>query len=138
MNFDLLIHSSAATPQHYNDHALPEGSQQIHVNASQLFFDLIHQNKSNIYLNFILFKHDDSLGSPIVEVITEQMLKENIGDYLFGNVNMIKYDKIPKSFHHRYLFSDFGWVNLTPEEGKTDLFAVCIFLCFIGLFFFVF
>jgi hypothetical protein len=39
------------------------------------------------------------------------------GKPLHGVVRLIKYDKIPKSFRHRYLLSDFGIVSISAEEG---------------------
>lgn len=31
---------------------------------------------------------------------------------------MIKHDVIPKNFRHRYLLTDFGWVEMEPIDGE--------------------
>jgi hypothetical protein len=49
-----------------------------------------------------------------VNNITHNLFKE--GSALYGVVNMIKLDKIPKSFKHRYLLSDFGLVNISESD----------------------
>lgn len=51
-----------------------------------------------------------------VNNITSNLFKE--GSALYGVVNMIKFDKIPKSFKHRYLLSDFGLVNTSDSDLK--------------------
>ena len=40
------------------------------------------------------------------------------GAALYGIIKMVKYDKIPKHFQHRYLLSDFGLVDLDPLTGN--------------------
>lgn len=113
-----MIHSLNSLKQQQLQQQQQEQVQNdsfIHVNAPNIFFEMIHQNKSNIFLNFLLFKHENS-DRFMKNRITKQMFVE--GEVLFGNVKMIKYDKIPKFFHYRYLLSDFGWINISPEEGN--------------------
>ena len=54
---------------------------------------------------------DISLNSLHPQLITQ-------GHVLHGAVKMIKYDIIPKHFHHRYLLSDWDLVSLTSDERK--------------------
>lgn len=38
------------------------------------------------------------------------------GKALYDVINMVKYDRIPKSFKHRYLLSDFGFVDIGEND----------------------
>lgn len=70
------------------------------------FWKIIHNNQSSVYLHVL--------------VSSEDILKSNTqshGSMLHGSVKLIKYDKIPKSFRHRYLLSDFGWVNVSADDA---------------------
>lgn len=56
-----------------------------------------------------------------VDTITRDMLRE--GAALFGAVELVKYDRIPKHFSHRYLLSDYGWVAIDPEDTIRNRFS---------------
>lgn len=94
-------------------------SEVVTAQVPKKFFDFIQNNKSSIYFNFLLFKHETEDGrSPILSdaTVTKQQLTS--GSVLFGNVKMIKYDVIPRHFHHRYLLSDFGLVKQSEIAGN--------------------
>lgn len=80
------------------------------------YLDIIHNNKSSIFFNFLLLKLDDDTSTG--GLITKQHISS--GKVLFGNVKMIKYDVIPRHFHHRYLLSDFGLVQQSEIAGKDN------------------
>jgi hypothetical protein len=48
--------------------------------------------------------------------ITSTLIRS--GKALYDVINMVKYDKIPKSFKHRYLLSDFGWIDINEDDKK--------------------
>ena len=70
------------------------------THAMPKIWRMTHQNQSEVYLHVFL--------------TTETA--QSTGDTLHGVVKLIKYEKIPKSFKHRYLLSDFGYVQMTDEE----------------------
>ncbi len=78
------------------------------------YLDIIHNNKSSIFFNFLLLKLDEDTSTG--GLITKQHISS--GKVLFGNVKMIKYDVIPRHFHHRYLLSDLGLVQQSEIAGK--------------------
>jgi len=111
--------------------------KHLKYNESQveLTFDLQITNNSNDNNNIVISKpmwnniHSNSTTKSVylhvlirksqiekVDNITYNMFKE--GSALYGVVNMIKFDKIPKSFKHRYLLSDFGLVNISESDMK--------------------
>ena len=84
------------------------------VVVSKPMWNNIHSNSTtkSIYLHVLIRKSQIEK----VDNITYNMFKE--GSALYGVVNMIKFDKIPKSFKHRYLLSDFGLVNISESDMK--------------------
>lgn len=79
---------------------------------SKSMWNNIHSNSTtkSIYLHVLIRKSNIEK----VNNITHNLFKE--GSALYGIVNMIKLDKIPKSFKHRYLLSDFGLVNISESD----------------------
>lgn len=80
----------------------------------------LQSNNTSIYLHVLFIKKGAVTETPGDDVsdgslITPDMLRQ--GHVLAGVVNMIKYDKIPKSFSHRYLLSDFGWANISENDA---------------------
>jgi hypothetical protein len=78
---------------------------------AKAFFNQIYRNSSTVYLHAVVSKKlDDSKAS-----------SNPANQRLHGVVKMIKYDLIPKHFHHRYLLSDFDLVQLTDDESKQQI-----------------
>jgi hypothetical protein len=77
---------------------------------------------TSVFLHVLVLK---DRGTPIINPETgkEEALDEitstmlNKGEALYGVVNLVKYDKIPKHFRQRYLLSDFGLVGVSADEG---------------------
>ena len=72
----------------------------------------IHSNSTtkSVYLHVLIRKSNVEN----VDNVTHNLFRE--GSALYGTVNLIKLDKIPKSFKHRYLLSDFGLVNISESD----------------------
>jgi hypothetical protein len=96
-----------------------ELSQDIIYNQNSALyrniFNAIHHNGSSIYFHVIICKHKSH--HQLTDLLQRKALFST-GYALHGSVKMIKYDRIPKHFHHKYLLSDFGMVELTEEESK--------------------
>jgi hypothetical protein len=125
LSVDLRIYDSSLNiSQLVSYHTEKSLSSNIsYVPTSKKFFNILQQNKSSLFVNFILFKSasseslfDTRRNQGIYKEINKQMI--NNGEVLFGNVKMIKYDFIPKFFHFRYLLSDLGLVELSEVEKK--------------------
>lgn len=74
---------------------------------AKAFFNHIYRNSSSVYLHALVSKKFD-----------DSKTFNQANQRLHGVVKMIKYDVIPKNFHHRYLLSDFDLVQLTEDESK--------------------
>jgi hypothetical protein len=72
------------------------------ITSSDIWMKL-HKNQSSIYLH-VTIKTDNSEDTSKVGILR-------------GQVMLVKYDVIPKSFKHRYLLSDFGLVTPTADDG---------------------
>lgn len=83
------------------------------VVASSIFKKL-RSNSTQMFLHVVAV----TAGVPLNQVNSTLM---SSGNMLHGYVQMAKYDVVPKSFRHRYLLSDFGWVNMNPVEGDICL-----------------
>ena len=70
----------------------------------------INNNSSSVYLHILLLKYDSN-DEKISEDILITVPTINKGDALYGAVQLIKHDKIPRKYRFRYLLSDFGRSN---------------------------
>ena len=86
---------------------LPAAHMNKSVPASM--WSVVTSNRTDLYLHVLLVASES-------DVITATMVSQGVA--LYGNVKMIKYDKIPKSFRQRYLLSDFGWVNVSDLDAS--------------------
>lgn len=71
-----------------------------------------------------------STSKDSVDEISTKMMRA--GEALYGVIKMIKYNKIPAYFRHRYLLSDLGWISMTEEEGSmicTEGLPPALFFC---------
>lgn len=93
------------------------------LKASHQIWKQIYSNQSSIYLHVLLTKYseDDLIEK---DVITKNDILE--GNSLHGTVKLIKYDRIPKNFKHRYLLADFGLVKITDIEGNYVMIIIYI------------
>jgi hypothetical protein len=80
-----------------------------HIVGNTALWTSVRSNNSNVFLHVVLTRH-----GPLDRLSVSSMKN---GDMLFGSVALVKYDVIPKSFHYRYLLTDFGLVNMTQPEG---------------------
>ena len=102
--------------------------KQLHNNSSQVYLHVLlsrHRYPSNSHTmdnseldQFVPSSGSDSptITSASADTINRSMLES--GEALHGVVGLVKFDKVPKHFRHRYLLSDFGWVNVSTEDGK--------------------
>lgn len=81
---------------------------RILTKISNKVWNKLQSNHTGVYLHVLLF-HNTFYRSFENDVINKSMLQS--GDVLYGVVQMIKQDIIPKDFLHRYLLEDFGLVN---------------------------
>lgn len=95
-----LLHSDSLSSTTFK----PDNESNFEI--SPKFWKIIRSNQSTVYLH-VLVSADDSLKSD----------SQPHTSVLYGSVKLIKYDRIPKSFRHRYLLSDFGWVNIPESES---------------------
>lgn len=109
-NISLLLHSSKRSSEN-------DGSYSAVVKASDNVWEQLSSNRSSVYLHVLLLKSrsDTADHRNTVEIVNSKVL--NSGDALYGVVGLVKYDKIPRHFKHRYLLSDFGMVDIPEEEG---------------------
>jgi hypothetical protein len=85
--------------------------------GSPKIWSQLRSNKTSVYLHVLVLKAKNSHeGIDDIEEVGSGMIQR--GEALYGIVKMVKYDKIPKHFRHRYLLSDFGLVNMTALEGE--------------------
>ena len=111
------------------------------VIAADTIWRQVHANKTSVYLHVLLTTtnngntESDSQGEKEQDkeradiVVTSKRFAAGLA--LHGVVGLIKYDKIPKSFKYRYLLSDFGLVDVTPQEGLLTGHNSFILFCFI-------
>lgn len=105
LNFDLKI-STNNNNNNIND------NNDIAISSNM--WNIIHSNSTlrSIYLHVLIRKSQISKEDNITAVLFRE------GSALYGIVNMVKFDKIPLSFKHRYLLSDFGLVNISDSDMK--------------------
>ena len=73
----------------------------------------LRKNQSSVFLHVLVTMN---ANDPQNDDLSRQSKKQ--WELLYGSVRLVKYDVIPKIYRHRYLLSDFGWVNITADEGK--------------------
>lgn len=99
-------------------HPQANNSYNNSVISTNVMFQELRSNYSNIFLHVLARKHSSkstSMKKDVVEITNKDL---QAGDYLYGAVRLIKYDYIPKHYQYRYLLSDFGLVNISEMEGK--------------------
>ena len=79
-----------------------------YVVRTTALWESLRSNRSSVFLHVILARH-----GPLEQLSISSM---KTGDILFGSVELVKFDFIPKSFHHRFLLTDLGLVSMTPSE----------------------
>ena len=79
---------------------------------SKRLWSNLRSNKTSVHLHVVIYH--DLLHQ--VDEISKEMLRD--GAALFGSVELVKYDKIPKHFSYRYLLSDIGLVNPDNLDGS--------------------
>lgn len=104
--------------------------------ATSDIWSKLRKNQTAVYLHVLVTptmkRKQPKSASDMVEVETEELDLLSANDEadplpnLFGSVKLVKYDVIPKSFRHRYLLSDFGWVNISREECKYLLIIIIL------------
>eukprot|EP01039_Chlorochromonas_danica_P005018 gene5018-5510_t len=91
----------------------------LHSNASSSSLMLeamaraIHRNKSDVYFHVLLSR---SKGLSLSDLLSQRSALASAGELLHGTIQMVKYDVIPKYFHYRYLLSDLGLAEVSPED----------------------
>eukprot|EP00981_Chlorochromonas_danica_P001857 scaffold386_cov174-Ochromonas_danica.AAC.31 len=73
----------------------------------------IHRNKSDVYFHVLLSR---SKGLSLSDLLSQRSALASAGELLHGTIQMVKYDVIPKYFHYRYLLSDLGLAEVSPED----------------------
>lgn len=87
---------------------------QQEVFASPELWRQIRTNQSEVYLHVVLLR-----TSPSKAMQTVVMPRDfQSGEALTGYVCLIKHDKVPRRYRHRYLLSDFGLVNVSATDGE--------------------
>ena len=105
------------------------------ITAPQSIWATVQSNGSSVYLHVLLTRVNPAVRSTTDmriskmnnDIIDKKALSH--GEALYGVVGLIKYDKVPRYYQHRYLLSDFGWAEVSPIEGKTWMilfFQLCI------------
>jgi hypothetical protein len=91
------------------------------VFASPDLWRQIHTNTTDVYLHVVLLRTSPSQVPK--KLVTSRDFQS--GDALTGYVCLVKHDKVPHRFRHRYLLSDFGLVNMTAIEGEHCKYDTC-------------
>ena len=99
----------------------PSSPVQVPIKSKQLW-KALHSNQSNVYLHAFIHR------GVAIDDVTNMHLRN--GTVLYGIVGLVKYDKIPKSFRHRFLLSDFGWATMSEEDGMFSYCTPLPNLCF--------
>ena len=109
-----ITHEITLISSRSNSNKLTSYSNNTYTLPDDLWYDIRH-NQSSIYLH-VLIQRDNP---PLDRKLTDPTIKNKIikGSQLVGSVQLIKYDKIPKSYRQRYLLSDFGLVNISSSDG---------------------
>lgn len=93
----------------------------LHDAQSELFWRIaqeVHRNGSAVFLHVVLCRSNiKGKGLSIPDVIANPSLFKT-GDAIHGWVRLIKHSVIPRSFHFRYLLSDFGLVEVSQDDSK--------------------
>ena len=71
----------------------------------------LRNNRSEVHLHVLVIK-----GGVDRDDITSSLVRS--GNVLYGVINMVKFDRIPRYFKHRNLLSDLGLVAIDAEEGN--------------------
>ena len=104
-DFEVLLNITAA-----QTHA----PHQQHLPAPEIWRKL-QRNSSSVYLHVLLVRAPSSPSSATSDVVSSAAFTS--GRALHGSVAMIKSDRIPRSFRHRHLLSDFGLVPTDPLDA---------------------
>ena len=91
-----------------------ENSTDILAIAPRLVWSHIKANRSDVYLHVLAIQDGHE-----VDEISSSLIRS--GSVLYGAINMIKYDVIPRHFRHRYLLTDWGIGAMTALDGTTLL-----------------
>ena len=106
---NLVFNESSASLSQVNDLEI-----DLNITSSSLrsrdMWKKLKSNSTSVYLHILLVHHSRRMN-PVVS--TDDYTS---GLALHSRIQMIKHDKIPRSFRHRYLLSDFGWVTVDPED----------------------
>eukprot|EP01031_Cornospumella_fuschlensis_P030491 gene30491-36852_t len=105
---------------HTEQQEMHSHTQQLTLDRNNLLslslFERLQSNSSQVYLHVIVCKRDPSKSAYDLPDIIRLRNLFNSGQALHGSINMIKYQRIPRYFHHRNLLSDLGLVTVDPED----------------------
>ena len=107
-----ITHEITLISSRSNSNKLTSYSNNTSTLPDDLWYDIRH-NQSSIYLH-VLIQRDNPPPQDSKLTVKNKTIK---GSQLVGSVQLIKYDKIPKSYRQRYLLSDFGLVNISSSDG---------------------
>lgn len=93
----------------FNKSNLFDSGQNVSI-AHPKIWSILTSNRSDVYMHVLAIQEDVK-----ADVINATFLQSGFG--LYGMVGMVKYDPIPSHYHHRYLLSDFGYVQMSDIEG---------------------
>jgi len=82
------------------------------LKSSREMWGKLQKNSTSVFLHVLLVHHSRKQSNPVVS-----RDDYNEGTALHSRVQMVKVDKIPKSYRHRYLLSDFGLVDTDPLDA---------------------
>ena len=109
-----IMHEITLISSRSNSNKPTSYSNSTYTLPDDLWYDIRH-NQSSIYLHVLIQRDNPPHDSKLTDTtIKNKTIK---GSQLVGSVQLIKYDKIPKSYRQRYLLSDFGLVNISSADG---------------------
>jgi hypothetical protein len=106
---NLIFNESSASLSAVNDLEIDLNITSSSLRSRDLWKKL-QSNSTSVYLHILLVHHSRRRNA----VVSKDDYASGLA--LHNRIQMIKYDKIPRSYRHRFLLSDFGWVSVDPED----------------------
>ena len=108
---NLVFNESSPSLSKVNDLEIDLNITQKTLGSKDIWRNL-QRNSSSVFLHTLLVHHSRRSRNPVVS-------KDDYtaGMALHSRIQMIKHDKVPRSFRHRYLLGDFGLVTIEASDA---------------------